>query len=186
MKVILLPGNEGHEDISNYCWFPYLKQELEPLGLKVVIKNMPDPKLARAKYWLPFIINELKADENSILIGHSSGAVAIMRLLEKMKLYGVILVGAHYTDLGYEEDKLSGYFDKPWNWGKIKKNANWTVQFASTNDPFIPIEHSRHIYKKLDTEYYEMEAEHFGYPNPKLEFSEVIEIVKRKLSKSSQ
>lgn len=184
MKVILIPGNggtNGKDYVANYNWFPYLRKNLEPLGLEIVTQNMPDPKLARAKYWIPFIINNLKADKETILIGHSSGAVATMRILEKIKLFGAILVAAHYTDLGYEEDKASGYFDKPWQWKEIKKNANWIVQFASTNDPFIPIDHSRFIHKKLDTDYFEIKAEHFGYPNPKLEFSELVEVIKSKV-----
>lgn len=184
MKVILLPGNGGSNEkkyVENYNWFPYLRKNLETLGLEVISKNMPDSKLARAKYWIPFVIDEFKADNDSIIIGHSTGAVAIMRILEITKILGAILVAAHYTDLGYKEDKKSGYFEKSWNWQKMKNNAGWIVQFASTNDSFIPMEHSRYIHTKLDTEYSEMEAEHFGYPKPKLEFPEIVKIVKEKI-----
>jgi uncharacterized protein len=44
---------------------------------------MPDPMRARKDIWLPFIKNDLKSDENTILIGHSSGAEAAMRLGEE-------------------------------------------------------------------------------------------------------
>ena len=35
-----------------------------------------------------------------MLVGHSSGAVAAMRLLEKTPLLGAVLVSACHTDLG--------------------------------------------------------------------------------------
>jgi len=43
---------------------------------------MPDPYKAREKIWIPFIKEKLKNEENIYIIGHSSGAVCLMRLLE--------------------------------------------------------------------------------------------------------
>lgn len=45
----------------------------------MILRNMPDPFTARKKIWLPFILDELHCDSNTILVGHSSGAEAIMR-----------------------------------------------------------------------------------------------------------
>src|SRR6185437_16522502 len=97
------------------------KLGLEKLGLKVLDPQYPDPTLARAKFWLPFI-KSLGADEGTILIGHSSGAEAAMRFAQDYKIFGSVLVSACYTDLGIEEEKLSGYYDTPWQWEKIKNN----------------------------------------------------------------
>lgn len=143
MKAMIIPGN-GNRDISE-IWFPYVKNNLEKLGFKVIAKNMPDADLARRKYWIPFIEKQLAGDENSILIGHSSGAVAILRFLEENKAFGAVIIGASYTDLGDKKEKLSGYFDGKNKWGKIKQNAKWIVQFASVDDPYIPIEEARFI-----------------------------------------
>ena len=182
IKVIIIPGNGGGTPQDN--WFPYVKNKLEKLGLIVIAKEFPDPILAREIYWLPFL-KELGADENTILIGHSSGAVAAMRFAEKNKILGSILVGVNHTDLGLEEEKKSGYYNRPWEWEKIKNNQKWTIQFASTDDPFIPIEEARHINKHLNTEYYEYTNEgHFGHGNkPKREFPEIVKIIKSKLKK---
>ena len=83
IKAILIPGNGG--STPNEGWKPYLERELPKLGIEVVNKQFPDAVLARAEYWLPFI-KELGADENTILIGHSSGAVAAMRYVETNKI----------------------------------------------------------------------------------------------------
>ena len=206
-KVIYIPGNGGggvdvlspiHEN-----WIPWVKKELERVGetkrksdketkinrdketkIEVIAVDFPDPELARSKFWLPHI-EKLEADENTILIGWSSGAVAAMRYAETHKILATILVAACYTDLGIETEKQSGYFNRPWDWETIKKNQKWIVQFASTNDPFIPIEEARHVQKHLNTEYYEMKnMEHFGYPVPKYEFPEIVEVIKRKLNEN--
>lgn len=110
------------------------------LGIEVVLRNMPDPMVARERIWIPFIENEIGVDENTIVVGHSSGAVAAMRLCEKNQLYGAILVSACYTDLGCDNEKASGYYSREWQWEKIMMNTGFIVQFHSDNDPFIPLE----------------------------------------------
>jgi len=152
-NVIFVHGNGGStvEDI----WFPEAKTELEALGLEVVAQTMPDNILARSSVWLPFLENVLGVNENSIIVGHSSGAVAAMRYAETHRIFGSVLVGAMHTDLGIYSERMSGYYDEPWDWEAIKANQNWIVQFASTDDPFIPIEEPRHIHDKLNTDYHE-------------------------------
>lgn len=179
-KVIMIHGNGGGN--SSLHWFPYVKQELEKLGMEVLSPDFPDPIEAKANIWLPFIEN-LGADENTILIGHSSGALAAMRFAENHKILGSVLVGAAHTDLGEESERVSGYFDTPWDWEKIKQNQKWIIQFHSTDDPYIPIEEARVIHEKLSTEYQEFTDQgHFGNPDKiKLEFPELVEAIKKKL-----
>ncbi len=179
---MIIPGN-GNTDISEN-WFPYVKKELEEVGIKVIAENMPDPDFARKRYWLPFIEKKLKSEEDVILIGHSSGAVAILKYLETHKVRGIILVGCYYSHLEDEKEKASGYFDEEWKWSKIKENLGWGVIFASTDDPYIPIGQARYIRDKLGAEYHEYNDEgHFGNDANKTEFPEIIQIIKRKLSK---
>lgn len=160
-KVILIPGNGGGSPKDN--WFPSVKQELEAAGLTVISEEFPDNDLARASFWIPFICNELKADENTVLIGHSSGAIAAMRFAERQAILGSVLVGAYHTDLNMEKEKQSGYFDEPWNWESIRKNQQWIALFASQDDPWIPIEEARYIHLQLNCEYHEYKNEgHFG------------------------
>jgi len=177
MKAIIIPGN-GNTDITEN-WFQNVKNGLQKLGLDVIAENMPDPGLARKEYWLPFIKEKLST-EDAILIGHSSGAVATLRYLEENKAQLAILVGVCYTDLGDEDEKKSGYYDEPWEWGEIKNNAKKIVIFASKNDPYIPISEARYIKDKLDAEYHEYNDEgHFGSDVNKTEFPEIITVVKK-------
>jgi uncharacterized protein len=179
-KVVLIHGNGGGKPTDN--WFPYLKTELEKKGIEVLAPQFPDSDLARASYWLPFLKNELKADENTIIVGHSSGAIAAMRYAEKNRLLGSVLVGTYHTHLGYDKEKQSGYFDTPWDWKAIAQHQQWIIQFASSNDPWIPIDEARHVHDKLHTEYYEYTDQgHFGGDYEKLAFPELLEALQAKL-----
>jgi uncharacterized protein len=180
LKIIFLHGNGNSSPQDN--WFPYAKAEFEKMGLTVVAEQLPDADLARSSFWLPFLKDILKADENSVLIGHSSGAVASMRFAEQHKVLGSVLIGAMHTDLGIEKERLSGYYEKPWKWDQIKNNQQWILQFASTDDPWIPIEEPRHIHTHLQTEYFEFNDQgHFGGDYHKQAFPELIDAVKKKI-----
>lgn len=182
-KVILLPGNGGASPIKD-LWFPWVTKELTKWGLEVMAKEMPDPQMAHMDIWLPFIKDELKADEISIIIGHSSGGVAALRYLEENKLVGAAVVGVNYTDLGYPEEKEAGWYDKPWRWDKIKANAQWVAQFASTDDPFIPIREPRFIHEQINSEYFEFtDRGHFMVEHNPINntFPELIDIIKSKI-----
>jgi len=178
-KAIFLPGNGG--GTTSDSWFPYVGKELEKLGIKVIASDFPDPILARKKYWLPFL-EKLGTDENTILIGHSSGGVAAMRYAENHQILGSILVGVNHTDLGIVSEKISGYYSSPWQWQNIRNNQQWIALFASSDDPWIPIEEPQFIAKKLKPDYFEYVNEgHFGGDREKLEFPEIVQYIKKKL-----
>ncbi len=180
VKIIFIHGNGGSTPNDN--WFPYLKKIFEALKIPVIARQFPDAVLARASYWLPFLKDELKADEQTIIIGHSSGALAAMRFAEQNKLLGSVLISAMHTDLGIQTERISGYFDTPWQWQTIKDNQQWIVQFASTDDPWIPIREPRFVHEKLNSEYYEFTDQgHFGGDCYKKEFPEVVDVIKKKL-----
>jgi len=180
IKAVLIHGNGGAtvQDL----WFPHVKDFLENNGVSVIAQTFPDNDLARESIWMPFLENELKPDENTILIGHSSGAVLAMRYAEKHKILGSVLVGACHTDLGDEIERQAGYYDSPWNWEAIQNNQKWITQFASTDDPYIPIVEPRFIHEQLNSEYYEFtNYGHFMVSS----VPEIFEALKSKLSSES-
>ncbi len=176
-KVVLIHGNGGSN--SNDVWLPYAERELEKLGLEVINRTFPDNDKARAQYWLPFI-DELGADANTVIIGHSSGAVAAMRYAETHQILGSVLVGASHTDLGESSEKVSGYFDAPWDWDAIRRNQRFIIQFASPTDPYIPIAEARFIAKHLRTKYFELPKRGHFEDNT---FPELIDTLKKELSR---
>lgn len=177
-RVVLIHGNGGGTGQDH--WFPYVKEVLEKAGINCLAPDFPDAELARAEYWLPFLENELQVDEETVLVGHSSGAVAALRYAEQHKILGSVLVAAYSTDLGYESEKQSGYFDRPWDWEAIKANQQWSAVFVSDDDPYIPVEQPEEIARHLGAEYYNLPGRgHFG--SDVTEFPELIDLLKQRL-----
>jgi predicted alpha/beta hydrolase family esterase len=111
---ILIISGMGCAPVRRHNWYEWLEKELQKRNFYVILQQMPDPYAARESYWVPFICEKLEVDKNTILIGHNSGCQAIMRLIEKDKVYGVILVSACHTDLGSERERASEYYNRPW------------------------------------------------------------------------
>ncbi|KAM9490518.1 serine hydrolase RBBP9-like isoform 2-T4 [Salvelinus alpinus] len=105
---------------------------------------------------------ELECDEETVIIGHSSGAAAAMRYAETHKVFGLILLGAYTSDLGDENERESGYFSRHWEWEQMRRNVGHIVQFGSKDDPFLPWEEQQVVAEGLGAELHKyIERGHF-------------------------
>jgi len=147
-RTIFIHGNQTEH--WSYGWAAWFKTELEKLGFDTFFETMPDSIIARAEYWLPFLKDHIKAGENDVLVGWSSGAVAAMRYAESNKIKGSVLVSPCYTDTGDELEKQSGYYDNPWRWDNIKANQEKIALIYGDDDPYIPQNEFEFIAKQLD------------------------------------
>lgn len=159
LRVIICPGNGCTSDIQYCNWYGFAANKLQTSGLfkEVLCEVMPDPIDAKETIWVPHLLNSMKADSKTIIIGHSSGAEACMRLLESNHLFGAVLVSACYTDLGEPSETISGYYNRPWLWEEIKKNVDSTfgiIQVHSKDDPFIPVSEAEHVAQNLQSEFF--------------------------------
>lgn len=150
--VILIPGNGGCTPAD--AWYAWVEHELTALGLSVINEPFPDAIKARARFWLPHLA-ELGAGPNTILVGHSSGAVAAMRYAQSHQIRGSVLVGVCHTDLGDPFEVQSGYYKDPWPWDTIRANQDFIGVFHSTDDPHIPAAEARHVAARLRASYFE-------------------------------
>lgn len=152
-RVIILPGN-GCAPIETANWYKWLQNELNKTGeFDAICEEMPDPDEAKKSIWLPFIRDQLKVDDQTIVIGHSSGAEACMRLCETDRVKGLILVSACHTDLGVENERLSGWYEPEWKWHNIKNNAGFIIQYHSADDRFIPISEAEFVNQALGSQF---------------------------------
>jgi len=143
-RFVYVHGNEiTHWSVG---WAKWLKGELDLLGYETFFETMPDSIIARGKYWLPFLKDTARVGVDDVIIGWSSGAVAAMRYVEDNKIKGSILISPSYTNLGGDELEIqSGYYDKPWQWEKIKSNQTNIALFYGSDDPYIPQPEFEHI-----------------------------------------
>ena len=156
MRVVIVPGNQG-DDMFQTFWYGWLYEELnKESDITCILKNMPDPVYARESIWLPYMEKELHCDLDTVIVGHSSGAVAAMRYAETRKVHRMVLVSAYTSHLDDPTEKESGYFNRPWRWEQIKSNVGGTIiQFGSKDDPFLPWSEQTKVAKGLDSELHE-------------------------------
>lgn len=127
-KAIILHGTGCSSELY---WYPFIKRNLEEREYDVWVPNLPNSDKANLSEWLPFVLENGNIDENTIIIGHSSGATLILSILEKIncKIKQAILV-AGFLDID------SNILQASYDWNKIKNNVEDIIFINSDNDPW--------------------------------------------------
>lgn len=151
-RVVIVHGWDGYPEEG---WFPWLQNELEAKGFKVVVPTMPEPAAPDIGKWVSYLANIVgEVDENTYFIGHSIGCQAILRYLETIhgkKIGGAVFVAGWFilSDLETEEEKIIG---KPWvetqmDFDKIKAITTNFVAIFSEDDPVVPFEENKKLFE---------------------------------------
>lgn len=151
-RAIIVHCWEGYPE---YCWYPWVKKELEKAGFKVIVPAFPDTEKPRQEAWVPYLTNVIgEPDEDLYLVGHSVGCVTIMRYLEALtgarKIGGVVFVAGFTTDLGYEE--LKNFFTAPIDFDKIRQRCPKFVAIHSDNDKYVDLKYADIFKEQLGAE----------------------------------
>jgi predicted alpha/beta hydrolase family esterase len=152
-RAIIIHCWEGYPE---YCWYPWVKKELEVKGFQVEVPAFPDTEKPKLGEWLP-MLKELagQPDEELYLIGHSLGCITIMRYLESLeenqKIGGVVFVAGFTENVGYDEIKT--FFETPVDLDKIKSRVkNGFVAIHSDDDPYVDLKYADIFKEKLGAE----------------------------------
>jgi predicted alpha/beta hydrolase family esterase len=155
MKNVLIL--HGTENTSQGNWFPWLKTELEKRGFVVWSPDLPHadhPDLQRYSK-LIFGNTSWHFNSDSIIIGHSSGGVAALKLLQKLpadiQIQKCIVVSASYAVHG--EDPIQRLFKEQYDFEKIKTHAKKFIIFQSDDDPHVPLEDGKILSRVLNGEF---------------------------------
>lgn len=185
-NALILHGTGGSSKIN---WFEWLSKELEKERYKVWVPDLPNANKPNIQRYNDFIFSnkDWEFNKDSILIGHSSGAVAIFGLLqalpEDFQVDTCYLVGAFKDDLGW--DDLEELFIEPFDFELIKKKARKFIFVHSDDDPYCPLEHAEYLSEKLDGELIVKEGQkHFSvgtYGEEYKKFPFLIELITHKI-----
>ena len=144
--------------------------------------------MCREKTWIPFINDELGgSNPDSVVVGHSSGAVAALRLAERQKLKGIVVVAGYDSDLGDANERASGYFSRPFDWAAIRENCGFVAAVGGALDDLVDIEIQRRVAcqclglepGKAGAEWLELpRRDHFFTPP----FHELVDLLERNVS----
>ncbi|MFA6918653.1 MAG: class I tRNA ligase family protein [Patescibacteria group bacterium] len=150
-KVLIIHGWEGSGDGN---WFPWMKRELEQNGFEVFTPTMTTSASPKIEKWMEELTPYMeKMGENDIIIGHSLGSNAALRLIEKTgkKIGHLFLVG---SAIGKLSDELWKLFEqgapssdvkslrefwegRPIDWEKVTQLAINKNIILSDDDPYI-------------------------------------------------
>ena len=132
MKVIILHGTGSSPD--SY-WIPYITQNLQHRGYEVIVPVLPNTNNPTLEDSLEAAL-KLSYDEETIVIGHSSGAALILSVLENLEvnIKQAILVAGFFEPLNppHKEPMVQ----ETYNWKKIKYNCENFIFINSDNDPW--------------------------------------------------
>lgn len=150
--AFIFHGTGADQDMH---WFPWLKEELEKEGFNVVIPDFPTPENQSRKNWLDVFeeYDELLDDE-AVLIGHSTGAVFILNVLQRydQEVAGCFLVAGFKGTLGSEKfDPLNKSFaERDFNWKELRQKGREFFLYHSEDDPYVPIEKAEDLKADLN------------------------------------
>ena len=150
-KFVIIHGTGGSPEGN---WFPWLAKKLGARGAEVVVPRLPTPEGQNLASWLAAFAEQAgKIDESTTVIGHSCGAVCLLRILEVSadpigcSVFVAGLTGALNIP---QFDSLNATFvDRPFDWETIRRNAGRVLCFSGDNDPYVPLAQGLEIAEML-------------------------------------
>ena len=144
------------EGVPEYCWYPWVKKELEKRGFEVMVPAFPNTEKPKLNEWLSALKKLVgQPDEELYLIGHSLGCITIMRYLESLddnqKIGGVVFVAGFNENVGFEE--IQSFFETQVDLNKIKgKVKKGFVAIHSDDDPYVDLKYADIFKENLGAE----------------------------------
>lgn len=133
-------------------WFLWLKDQLEKRGINTLVPELLNSSNPNKNTWLTQA-QGFKTSSDTILIGHSLGAVLILRMLEAgHTAKAVYLIAPFLHDLDWKVLKESLFFSDSFDWNLIKKQCSHFEVFTSKNDPYLSLEDVAEVADKLNVQ----------------------------------
>ena len=159
MRFVILHGAFGHPGEN---WFPWLADQLREKGLEVIVPTFLTPERQSISAWKQVFSKVVGSlEENTVLIGHSTGAIFIPSILENLQqpIRAAYFIGGFWGDLGSEVfDSLNRtFYETEPDWQKVRVNAHILRAYYGENGPYV----SR---KPFDLLCYKLEIEPVLFP----------------------
>ena len=116
-------------------WYPWLESELKKRGFRVDVPAYPDINHKPVAEFIPEVLSAHHFDNETVLIGHSSGASLILSILERIdrKVAQAILVAGYSEPLPGPADPI---LQPSYDWERIRAHSDDFVFINSANDPW--------------------------------------------------
>jgi len=148
-EYVILHGYGG-SPTSNFI--PWLSMELKSRGHDVVAPELPNSINPNIEEQVKYLLDNVELNENSIIIGHSLGAVVALKALEKSGLHikKLILVAGFINPKSKDKEvhEFLNTLDWVFDFDKIKSCVNDIIILRDSNDSVVPHVEGDRIMKK--------------------------------------
>jgi len=147
-NALLLHGTKANPH-SN--WFDWLRELLEKNDYNVWVPELPGADRPNMTRYREFIFgSKWQFDESSLIVGHSSGAVTVLSLLEALpegtKIDTAVMVGVYRPEKEEYSSREAIDIDK------VQSKAKRFVFIHSDNDHLCPLEYAQYYAEQLGGE----------------------------------
>lgn len=145
-NAIILHGTLGSPDGN---WFQWLKQELESKGCQVWLPSLPQAEQPSLTEWANYVHQRcpFPIDENTLIVGHSSGAIlaSILTQRNSASAVGGVVAVSVFHDNSLQWEPNNRLFDIAFDWPAIQKNAKRLLFIHSDNDPYVSLGQAQYV-----------------------------------------
>ncbi|MDP3948996.1 MAG: class I tRNA ligase family protein [bacterium] len=140
----------GYQGSPRDNFRPWLKKELEERGYKVSVPALPRTKNPRVAEQVGFVLKNAQFNKNTVILGHSLGAIVALKVLEKLKqpIRRSVLVAGFTENNFLDHDRFDeNTFDWKFNAKRIRSNAGDLHILRDTTDEIVPPDQTRKLQK---------------------------------------
>jgi predicted alpha/beta hydrolase family esterase len=145
-NALILHGTDGDPEKH---WFQWLAEALRQRGYEVTVPQLPGADHPNLETYWEYLC-DFDFNPETIIVGHSSGAVTALALLHKLppgtRVRLVVSVAGFYRDDGF---KCQGMFIEPYDWDKIRNGADKIVLLWSPDDTLVVEEQTNVLSERL-------------------------------------
>jgi predicted alpha/beta hydrolase family esterase len=175
-RAVVLHGTSSHPE---HNWQPWIKKQLELAGYEVFAPELPGNDKPNQAVYEAFLKDSGWDFNDNLLIGHSSGATAILNLLSSdwlPHIKAAVLVGTFLNekllqDVDWYDTKMfkNLFLNTEFDLEKIKRRADHFYFIHGTQDPLCDFEDAQIFCEKLGGVFVPVEgAGHFSSPTSEL------------------
>ena len=180
-KAVILHAMEQN---SKGHWYPWLKKELESTGYEVWVPDLPNANHPNTEEMTEFLVASGWDFKDNLVIGHSSGAVEVLYLLQAIPLAEKIKTAVAVSSFDRPVTGMETQHDKMFvgdlAFENIKTKSEKILFLHGSDDPWCPVEQAQYLAKQTSGELVLVEGGgHFSTSlDPKYtEFPELIKIL---------
>lgn len=145
-KAVIL---HAMDQTPNGHWYQWLKGQLRERGYEVWVPELPHPEYPDTSEMTEYLLSSDWNFNDNLIIGHSSGAVEVLYLLQSLpanvQIDTAIIVSSFEKMVPGMEKQHSKIFTQKLNFAKLQTKAKRLLFVHGEDDPWCPVSGARSL-----------------------------------------